>query len=421
MRRAEATAIVIVGGGLAGHVAAVEVRRQLPDADITLLAAEPLLPYQRPPLSKGVLFGDTGLDTITLDEAPRYEALRINYRSNTPAISIDRRAATVQAADGEKIRYERLLLATGSRYRRLPASIDSPRFHYLRTYADALRLQAELQSNRSVVVIGGGFIGLEVAAAARTRGCEVTIVEASNRVLSRGTPPIAGSAVEHLHRRHGAALHFGQNLLNVEETAKGSLSLEFTSLELETDVVVVGIGAIPNTELASDAGLAVDDGIIVDEHGLTCDEAIFAAGDATRHPDHTGELRRLESWQSATEQAVVAARNMSGLRASHAPVPWLWSDQYDANLQVVGSFDFASQYLLKGELTSPSWTLIAMDRSDIAVGGIAMNSGRDISMLRSAIRKRSTPPPALSTSSRPVRNSVETFMISSSPPRRTPQ
>ncbi|HVZ53080.1 MAG TPA: FAD-dependent oxidoreductase [Pseudolabrys sp.] len=377
---------VVVGAGLAGHRAAIELRKLVPAADIVLLGEEPGLPYDRPPLSKAFLVAPEAPAPM-LGDANRYSELGIDYRPETRAVAIDRTGKTVRTEAGQAIPYERLLLATGSRVRTLaPELVGDAPVHVLRTLADAERLRAELTAGRRVTVIGGGLIGLEIAAAARMKGCVVTVVERERRLLSRGLPASVGDWVCKLHQRQGANIMLPAEITSIRRADDG-IDIGVGGTRHMTDVVVLGIGITPNCELAASAGLDVDDGIRVDRSCRTSDPNIFAAGEVTAHPiAGIGPQRRIESWKVASEQAVIAARAMAGDEATFEEIPWFWSDQYDVNIQALGQPDAGDRQIICGEIDGARWTLIGLDDCDRPVGAVAINNGRHISQLRRAMR-----------------------------------
>ncbi|HTI02881.1 MAG TPA: FAD-dependent oxidoreductase [Acidisoma sp.] len=377
---------VIIGGGLAGHRAALELAKCAPGAAIHLLEDEDGLPYDRPPLSKEILNGTKEAGGIVLNGAAGYEKSGITYCPKTKIIRIDRVGRRVEAEDGRIFAYDALLLATGSRPRRLPARIaGDAEIHYLRTLEDSLRLRDRLVAGRQVAVIGGGFIGLEVAAAAIARGCRVTVLEALPRLLARAMPEEVSIWVQGLHEREGVDIRLsaGVDTMRREGDRTRLNGAEWTLL---ADVVIAGIGVVPNAELAAEAGLDVADGIVVDAFCGTADPAIFAAGEVTSHPVAGGGRLRIESWKSSGEQGAIAARNMCGGAETFDEVPWLWSDQFDANIQMIGLPDHAARHEILGDPASKAWTMVSVDGNERIVGGIAINRGRDASMLKRAVR-----------------------------------
>ena len=338
---------VIVGAGETGTRAAFALREQGYDGPVTLIGAEPVLPYERPPLSKRALTGaEWQLPTIT-DDA-RLAAADIRFLPGVTVETIDRAARFIQTSAGESIAYDRLLLATGAFARRLTGpAIDAAAIDYLRTGEDSRRLRGKMTAGAAIAIIGGGFIGLELAAAAIQRGAAVTVIEAAERVLKRGVPAEVAAAIVARHAAAGVHFHVGRQVRAVTARAGGaSITLDdgpaiATDTDIAADAVIAGIGAIPDTRLAAAAGLDIDNGITVDACLRTGDPHIFAAGDccSVPHPLYGGRLIRLEAWRNAQDQGNLAARNMLGAEEGHSAVPWFWSDQYDLTLQIAGLVD----------------------------------------------------------------------------------
>jgi 3-phenylpropionate/trans-cinnamate dioxygenase ferredoxin reductase subunit len=373
---------VIVGAGQAGAQAAFTLRDSGFAGRIVLIGDEAQPPYQRPPLSKAFLAGGVSVERLLLRPVEHYAAHRIELLLHSPVERIDAAAGRVVLRGGTRIGYDALLLATGSRARRLDIpGARGPAVHCLRTLQDAFALRAALAPGRRVVVIGGGYVGLEVAAIAATAGAKVTVVEALPRLLSRVTTPPIGEHFAALHRRHGVdirgateALAFlGGERLDALETSGG---------RIPADVAIVGIGAVPNVELAQAAGLACDDGIVVDAHCRTSDPAIYAAGDCTSHPalGH-GERVRLESVQNAVDQASAAARTMAGVPTRYAEVPWFWSNQYDGRLQTAGTFAGHDEIEMRGDSATGSFACLYR-RDGATIGIDAVNLPREYMQVR---------------------------------------
>ncbi|MER5219831.1 NAD(P)/FAD-dependent oxidoreductase [Streptomyces flaveus] len=346
-----APGMVVVGAGECGTRAAFELREAGWTGPITLVGSENVLPYERPPLSKSVLTGpEEACEPTALCESRVLRDAGIKFIAGAAVTGIDRDAHHAVLSDGRRIAYQRLLLATGATARRLPlAGIDAGGVRYLRSRADALVLRDRLRPGARVGVIGGGFIGLELAAAAAARGCAVTVIEAAPRPLSRAVPTAIATAVADRHRQAGVDLRCG---LTVERLTRrdGALLLELAGGEmLECDTVVAGVGAVPETALAEKAGLAVENGVRVDARLTTSDPDIFAAGDCCSfpHPLHDGRRIRLEAWRNAQDQGRAAARNMLGDDQPFAAVPWFWSDQFDLTLQIAGLPDTAAQEVVR--------------------------------------------------------------------------
>jgi len=379
---------IVIGGGVAGHRAAIELARCAPAATIDLVSDEIGLPYERPPLSKELLYGSKTAEEIVLSGAVSYTQKNIRYHSGTRVTAIDRAAKQIVTQTGSALPYDRLLIATGSRARRLPAAcIGDSTVHYLRTLEDAVTLRPQLAAGRRIVVIGGGFIGLEVAAAAVRAGCKVTVLEAQSRVLSRGIPILVSEWIDRLHRTHGVDIQLSANISSMRKQRSG-IAIAGAGWEIEADVVVAGIGVEPNIELAADAGLNIRDGLVVDAGCRTSDSSIFGAGEVTCHPMMHGTPRRTESWKSSAEQGTVAAQAMTGMAVQFDEIPSLWSDQFDINIQAVGFPDLGVTHEVLGDIGSNSWTLVSLGADGLVLGGIAINRGRDASMLRRAVKQR---------------------------------
>jgi anthranilate 1,2-dioxygenase ferredoxin reductase subunit len=400
--------LVIIGAGPAGFRAAEVLRQHAPDAEITLVGDEPHLPYQRPPLSKAYLTDGLAESALLLQPGSFYEQQRISLRLGTPATAIDRAAKQVALADGSRLAYDRLLIATGCRAHHLSAFDHLP-IHYLRGADDAYRIRAGLAPGRSVVLIGGGFIGLEIAASAATLGAGVTVLELAPRLMSRAMPPVVGDFARALHERHGVRLELGIKIELIEATG-GSLVVRTEQGQHVCDLLVAGVGAIPNAELAADAGLTVEDGIRVDAQGRTSDPDIFAAGDVTRHDNPLlGRAIRIESWQVALNQAAAVARCMLGAAEPYAELPWMWTDQYDCNIQVLGLPSPEADLILRGDVAGGKFTALELGSNGRIAAAITVNNGRDMSALRRlAAAKTSFPREVLADATRPLTELAKT-------------
>ncbi|MFC5180871.1 NAD(P)/FAD-dependent oxidoreductase [Actinomadura harenae] len=330
---------VIVGASLAGAKAAETLRREGFGGRVVLVGEEIERPYERPPLSKGFLLGTDTRESAHVHPAGWYEENRVELRSGTSATSVERGAHVVVLSTGERLGYDRLLLATGSSPRRLDVpGAKLQGIHYLRTLSDAAVLREALSpGGRRVVVAGAGWIGLETAAAARSYGNDVVIVEPDPGPLYRHVGPEAGEVFAGLHRRHGVDLRFDQGVAGFWGAGQVSAVVSSGGAEIPADVVIVGIGARPNTALAEDAGLEVSDGILVDAGLRTSDPDIFAAGDVASH-DHPvlGRRVRVEHWANALDGGPVAARAMLGRDVVHDALPYFFSDQYELGMEMTG-------------------------------------------------------------------------------------
>jgi 3-phenylpropionate/trans-cinnamate dioxygenase ferredoxin reductase subunit len=381
---------VIVGGGLAASRAACALRRSGFDGRLKLIAAEPHLPYDRPPLSKKVLTGEAELQSTLLSDAAAYAAQEIEFFLGVGATAIDRHSRQIRLTNGETLPYDKLLLATGSRAHHLaiPGS-ELAGIHYLRSLDDCMALKAALKPGLSVAIVGGGYVGLEVAASARQLGCAVTVLESQPVVMSRVVLPEVGRWFERLHRSHDTVVRTHVNIKSIGGQDGRATHIQLSDGEhIAADVVIIGVGSIANMELAVDSGLSVGDGIMVDDQGRTSDPNIFAAGDVTCHQVKSlGRYLRLESWQNAQAQGMAAGGAMCGQDVHYAEIPWFWSDQYDVNLQLIGlpgSWD-AIVYRRYPRQNSLSLVYVKDQR---VVGANVINAPRDVAILRRLIQRQ---------------------------------
>jgi 3-phenylpropionate/trans-cinnamate dioxygenase ferredoxin reductase subunit len=388
--------IVIVGTGQAGGWAAQTLRKEGHPGRIVLIGDEPHPPYERPPLSKAVLSGDASAESTYLIKREAFEQLALDWRPGVRVTAIDRATQRIQVSKGEPIAYDKLILCNGGRARTLqvPGS-NLPGVMTLRNLQDARTLAQSLISGNRLVVVGGGWIGLEVAATARKKGMSVTVVEAMQRLCERTVPPEISAYLFTLHASHGTEVVLGAGVEKVSRAADGALAVMLSDgSELDCDTVVVGIGLIPNDELAREAGLACDGGVVVDAQCRTSDPNIFAAGDvASWHCAWAGRRMRLESWQNAQEQGIAAARSALGLEVDHQPLPWFWSDQYDTNLQIYGMPTSSHCVVERRVPGADAFILFYLD-GNVVSAAVGPNSARDLRFARRLIEQRKTVDPA---------------------------
>ena len=384
--------IVIVGGGHAAGQAAASLRQENYEGEILVIGEEPHIPYQRPPLSKQYLSGEYGLDRVHLRPTRFYESKNIDVMSGVRVESIDPDRRRVACDDGAEFGYDKLLLATGARPRKLAtAGADLPGIHYLRTIADVDAIKADFQPGRRIAIVGGGYIGLEVAAVAIKAGLAVTVLEMEDRILKRVTTPTMSAFYDDIHTEQGVEVRTG---LRAESFA-GSDRLTGVVCAggdvVPADLAVVGIGIQPNVELAAAAGLDCNDGIVVDEYTRTSDPNIFAAGDCTNHPNPVlGRRLRLESVPNAMEQSRAAAANLADNPKTYANVPWFWSDQYDLKLQMVGFSTEAERQVVRGDPATRQFAVFHFD-GDALIAADAVNSAREFMVARQLVGKRVDP------------------------------
>jgi len=352
--------VVIVGAGQAAAELAVSLRQQGYREPITLIGDEPSLPYQRPPLSKGLLTGALDAEALLIRGQAAYDKAAIMLRLGTRVHAIDAQQRSLLLDGGERLAYDALVLATGGRARRLTLpGAEHPRVLTLRNLADVQRLREHFVPGRRLLIIGAGYVGLEVAAVAAQAGLQVQVLESAERVLARVVSAQLSAYYQQVHRRAGVVISTGVTLHAIDEQPDGSLGVSAAGGATWTaDVILTGIGLIPNVELAEAAGIAVDNGILIDEFGRTSAPAIFAIGDCANHFNvFAGRRLRLESVQNATEQARAVAAWLCGKRLPHRIVPWFWSDQYHLKLQMAGLSEGFDDVVLRGTLAGDSFLM----------------------------------------------------------------
>lgn len=351
--------LVIVGAGQAAFALASKLRALKDERPITIIGSEDAYPYQRPPLSKKYLLGEMSFDRLMFRPEEWYAENNVDIRLSTLVEEIDRSAKTLRVQDGGTLSYDRLVLATGAAPRLLPASIggDLEGVLTVRDKRDADRLMEEMKPGRRLLVIGGGYIGLEAAAVARKLGLEVTLIEMADRILQRVAAKETADIMRGIHQAHGVSIREKTGLVRLVgmdgRVAAAELSDGST---LDVDFVIVGIGVTPNDRLARESGLDVGNGIVVDDHTRTSDSAIHAVGDCALLP-WRGQHVRLESVQNAVDQAEAAAAVLTGAATAYDPKPWFWSDQYDAKLQIAGFNIGYDETMLRQGAREGSWSV----------------------------------------------------------------
>jgi len=381
--------IVVVGGGQAGAQAVDTLRREGFAGRLLLVCDEPALPYQRPPLSKKYLSGELTAERLPFRHRAFYDEHRIELKLGVRAVALDPRARRVDLDNGEALTYDRLLLCLGATARRLACpGADLAGLHYLRTVADVTLIRAAIKPGSRVAIIGGGYIGLETAATCRHMGCEVTVLELADRVMNRVVAPCVSEFFAQEHRTQGIHILCNMRVTRIEGAGRVERVICADGSETAADALIIGVGATPTTALASDAGLACDDGILVDEYCRTRDEAIFAAGDCTNHPSpRFGRRVRIESVDNAFEQAKTAALNLLDRKIAHDRVPWFWSDQFDSKLLIAGLSQDYDRQVLRGEPASRSFSVCYLKGGEL-IAVEAINHSKDYMAARKLIADR---------------------------------
>jgi len=379
--------IVVIGGGPAGTFAAIAAKKQNPNAAVTLLTDESCEPYEKPPLSKAVLVGGVCVEDALIAGPAGVASHGVVLEKSARCSAIDRAEHAVVIHDGRRLPYDALVIATGSMLRELrQLPIGTPRVHYLRTETDARALKTALAGCQSLLVIGGGLIGLEVAASAATLGVEVKVLEVAPRILARVCDERTGAAVHAAHTKHGVDIRVGTTLATATPEADGRITAVTGNADrFVADLVVVGTGSQPADALAASAGLTTNDGIVVDAQCRTSDPAILAAGDCVRFPGPQGPTR-LENWIHAQDQGTIAGRNAAGANETYTPVPSFWSEQYDLYIQGVG-WPVADSTRLHRPCAD-NRVLVFEVSGDRLVSAMGINAQRDLAIVRRLIERR---------------------------------
>jgi 3-phenylpropionate/trans-cinnamate dioxygenase ferredoxin reductase component len=384
--------VLIVGGGQAGAQAVDTLRREGFSGRLVLISDEEMLPYQRPPLSKKFLSGEMAADRLLFRHRAFYDEHAVELKLGVRAMRIESSARRVALSNGEEIHYDHLMLCLGALPRRLscPGS-DLSGAHYLRNVNDAAAIRQGLTPGARVVIVGGGYIGLEIAATARNMGCAVSVLEMADRVMNRVVASNVSEYFAHEHRTQGVKVMCNTRVVRLEGNDRVERVVCADGSVYPADLLVVGVGVVADTQLALDAGLACENGIVVDEACRTSDPAIFAAGDCTSYFSPRYQSRvRLESVDNAFEQSKFAALNILGRAAVHDRVPWFWSDQYDNKLLIVGLSQGHDQQLTRGDPASRSFSVCYLKGGEL-LAVEAINHSRDYMAARRLIPEHVRP------------------------------
>ncbi|WP_421949978.1 NAD(P)/FAD-dependent oxidoreductase [Pelagibacterium sp.] len=378
--------IVIVGAGQAGGWVALTLNRIAPEQPVVLIGSETHPPYERPPLSKDILLGKSPPESAYLKPLEFFEEVGIDLRLGTEVERLDPLTRTVELSTGDRIEYESLVLATGSRPRILEIEgADAPCVRTLRSLSDLEPIRRHLKPERNIVCIGAGFIGLEVAAATRSAGCNVHVVEAAPHALGRAVAPQVADALVARHERHGVDFTFDASVKSLKTEGAGATVTLSNGQALPADLVIVGVGGTANDQLARRAGLDCSNGVCVDENGCTSDPHIFAVGDVAHHFSRSlNRSVRLESWQNAQNQAIALAHEIAGRPEPCLDLPWFWTDQYGDNFQIIGMPERWDRLVWRGSPDADQFTVLYMDGPRVCAGN-TLNNARDIRPLRAMI------------------------------------
>ncbi|WP_329407795.1 FAD-dependent oxidoreductase [Nocardia vinacea] len=390
--------VAIVGTGIAGATAAETLRKEGFRGDIVMMGTDPDLPYRRPMVSKELLSGAAAAEKALLRSAPAWSDLSIDVRTATTVRAVDAPTARVEFDDGTDLGYDALILATGGRPRRLDPLLAGA--HALRGMHDVGPLREILARAASgggvpsLLIVGGGLVGMEVAASARALGAEVTVLEMADRVLEHVLPELVSAMFERMHRDRGVVVHTGVRLaVQIREPDGRTRVSAADGREWVADAVVVAVGMTPNDELAAQAGLTVDDGIVVDDLCATSAAGVYAVGDVARFPNRIlGGAQRVEHWNHARDHGAAAARAVLGGTAPYEEVPWCWTTQFGRNVQMAGWPGLATEVLMRGDIDSGPFTVLCL-RGDRLVGAVATGRPRDIQAARTLIKDGPYLPP----------------------------
>ena len=382
---------LIIGASHAGAQLAMSVRKEGWEGKIMVLGDEEVMPYHRPPLSKALLVGEKTADQLDIMKAKVYEKAEITFTLGVRVEAIDRDSKQVTLTNGESLSYDKLGLCTGARVRYLDIPGGKLKgVHYIRTLADAQAMQAEVKEGNKAVIVGGGYIGLETAASLRKLGMEVTVLEMMGRVLERVTAPELSEYYAKLHGSHGVKIITDAQALELQGSERVEKVICNNDLALDADMVIIGIGVIPNTELAAEAGLTVGNGVEVNEFAQTSDPDIVAAGDCTYHPNNLlGFSLRLESVPNAMEQAKTAGATICGNEKAYHALPWFWSDQYDVKLQIAGFNMGYDHVIIRGNPDDNQFVGWYM-KGDTILAADCINSSKEFMVAKKLVAQKVT-------------------------------
>ena len=384
--------VVIVGASHAAAEAIASLRKFAWDGKIILIGDESVLPYQRPPLSKAYYKGELAAEKLLIRPESFYQKHDVDIKLGLRVESIDRKNQSITLSNGDAVDYSHLILATGTRARRLPIEgAELANINYLRTKVDVDNIKSQLKPNSKLVIVGAGYIGLEVAASAVKMGVDVIVFEAMERVLARVTSPIVSQFYQTIHKEEGVDIRLNSGLIKFEKSDSGLIAHIDNGEKIHLDSAIVGIGVIPNIELAEEAGLSCDNGIVVNQFTQTDDPAIFAIGDCSNHHNIIYDRQiRLESVPNAMEQAKVSAATICGQGQAYNQLPWFWSDQYDVKLQTAGLFQGYDQVVIRGDQSTRKFSVFYL-KLGVLIAVDALNSPAEFMLSKKLIINNVSP------------------------------
>lgn len=386
------SSVIFIGASHAAAQGCISLRQMGWEGEIIVIGDEKVLPYHRPPLSKAVLSGEKTCDEILIRPTEAYKKAGVEMKLGMTVTDIDSDNMSISINNGEVLKYDKLVLTTGARARRLPIDgADSKNVFYLRDLEDLLAIRSKVAVGHKAVIIGGGYIGLETAASLKKLGMHITVLEAMDRILQRVTAPVMSDFYRRMHTEEGVVIVEGEMASVIDEREDGLVVHSSDGNEYHADIVIVGIGVIPNTELAQACGIDVGNGIIVNEYSQTSDENIYACGDVTWHynPIYDRHLR-LESVPNASEQSKVAAAHITGKPVPYNSLPWFWSDQFDAKLQIAGLSSGYDDIFLRGAPNTDRSFAAFYFNGNKLLAVDAVNSPREFMVARMALSKGKT-------------------------------
>ena len=384
--------VIIIGGGQAGAMSAITLRQKKFSGRILLISNEGYLPYQRPPLSKAFLTDLLLTESLYIKSGAYYKRNKIDILMNDTVELIDRNKKNIILEDGGKYSYQKLVLATGSELNILDITCDKKNIYYLRTIDDSIKIRSLLEQQQKIVIVGAGYIGLEIAAAAIQKNQQVIVLEADNRVMSRSVCPETSNFFEAIHKKEGVNFFFNTLIEDIHQHNSQKIITMNNDESINADAIIIGIGVNPKIGLAVEAGLDCQNGILVNEFCQTSDDNIFAIGDCANYPNSIyGQRLRLESVQNALEQAKIAASTINGLDLPHDQIPWFWSDQYNIKLRIAGVAAGYENYVVRGNISEEKFSVFYL-KEERLIAIETINDNKSFSVGKKLIKNQTSIP-----------------------------